>query len=114
MLGFDQKLDHVGRVAPGEKGSAVISGHIDGESGEVRVFNDLHKLKKGDVLYIEDDKRITTAFVVRESRIYDPGYAEEVFSSNDSAHLNLVTCDGVWDEVKKSYTKRLVVFGDII
>ena len=109
-----KNLIMLGGPLPGEKGSAVVSGHIDGESGEVGVFNNLHKLKKGDVLYIEDDKGITTAFVVRESRIYDPGYAEEVFSSNDSAHLNLVTCDGVWDGVKKSYTKRLVVFGDII
>jgi hypothetical protein len=53
------------------------------------------------------------AFVVRESRTYNPGYAEEVFSANDGAHLNLVTCDGVWDGAKKSYSKRLVIFADI-
>jgi hypothetical protein len=33
--------------------------------------------------------------------------------SNDKAHLNLITCDGVWDVTKKSYSKRLVVFADI-
>lgn len=97
---------------PGEKGSAVISGHFDGKDGKVGVFTNLHKLKKGDKLYIEDDKGTTTTFIVRESRIYNPGYAEEVFSLNDSAHLNLVTCDGIWDKNKKSYTKRLVVFTD--
>lgn len=99
---------------PGEKGSAVISGHFDGKDGKAGVFNNLHKLKKGDKIFMKDDKGKTTAFIVRESRIYNSGYAEEVFSLNDSAHLNLVTCDGVWDKNKKSYTKRLVVFTDAI
>lgn len=99
---------------PGEKGSAVIAGHFDGKSGETGVFTNLHKLKKGDKLYVQDEKGISTSFVVREMRTYDPGYADEVFSSNDNgAHLNLVTCDGVWDKNKKSYGKRLVVFADI-
>jgi LPXTG-site transpeptidase (sortase) family protein len=98
---------------PGEKGSAVIAGHFDGENGGVGVFNNLYKLKKGDKLYVEDDKGTTLLFVVRESRIYNPGYADEVFSRNDSAYLNLITCDGVWDKAKKSYSERLVVFTDI-
>lgn len=99
---------------PGEKGSAVIAGHFDGENGEAGVFANLDNLKVGDKLYIEDDKGTTTSFMVRESRMYNPGYADDVFSSSDGAHLNLVTCDGVWDGVKKSYSKRLVVFADII
>jgi sortase A len=98
---------------PGETGSAVISGHFDGKNSEAGVFFNLYKLEKGDKLYIKDDKEITTTFIVRESRTYDPGYAEEIFNLNDSAHLNLVTCDGVWDGTKKSYNKRLVVFADI-
>lgn len=99
---------------PGEKGSAVISGHFDGKNGEAGVFLNLYKLKKGDKLYVRDDKGTTTVFEVRESRTYTPGYAEEVFGSNDKAHLNLITCDGVWDGAKKSYTKRLVVFSDVV
>lgn len=98
---------------PGEKGSAVIAGHFDGKNGEAGVFVNLYKLKKGDKLYTEDDKGVLIAFIVREKHIYDPGSADEVFSSSDSAHLNLITCDGVWDGAKKSYSKRLVVFADI-
>lgn len=97
---------------PGEKGSAVIAGHFDGENGGAGVFTNLYKLKKGDKLYVENSKGITITFLVRESRTYDPGYADNVFSSSDSAHLNLVTCDGVWDGAKKSYSRRLVVFAD--
>jgi len=97
---------------PGEKGSAVISGHFDSQNGEPGVFANLHKLKKGDKMYIEDDKGKLIIFIVRESRIYNTGYAEEIFSLNDGTHLNLITCDGVWDGAKKSYSKRLVIFAD--
>jgi len=99
---------------PGERGSAVIAGHLDGENDKVGVFINLYKLKKGNKLYIKDDRGKTISFVVRESRIYDPGYANDVFSGSDSAHLNLITCDGVWNEAKKTYNKRLVVFADAI
>jgi LPXTG-site transpeptidase (sortase) family protein len=100
-------------VRPGQNGSAVIAGHFDGENGKTGIFANLYTLKKGDKLYIKDEKGLSTTFIVRESRMYAPGYADTVFSGSSSAHLNLITCDGVWDGVKKSYTKRLVVFSDI-
>jgi len=99
---------------PGENGNAVIAGHFDGKNGEDGVFINLNELKKGDTIYVEDDKETSTAFVVREIQIFDPGYARSVFSASESAHLNLITCDGVWDGVKKSYDKRLVIFADIL
>lgn len=99
---------------PGEIGSAVIAGHLNGNNNELGVFANLDKLKEGDKLYIEDDKDNSTVFIVREKRIYDSGYADEVFSANDKAYLNLITCDGVWDKTKKNYSKRLVIFTDII
>jgi LPXTG-site transpeptidase (sortase) family protein len=97
---------------PGENGSAVIDGHFDGKNGEPGVFADLYKLKVGDKLYVKDDKGTTNNFVVREKRIYDPGQANDVFSPSSSSHLNLITCDGLWDGIKKSYNKRLVIFTD--
>lgn len=99
---------------PGEKGSAVIAGHFDGNFGEPAVFTNLYKLKTGDKLYIEDDKGQTLTFVVRGSRLFDPGYADDVFGLSDISHLNLVTCDGVWNSSTKSFSKRLVVFADLI
>lgn len=95
---------------PGEMGSAVFAGHFDGVYGEDAVFTNLSKLKEGDKLYVEDDNGNSITFVVKGSRIYDPGYADEVFSRNDGIYLNLITCDGVWDRSKKSFSKRLVVF----
>ncbi|KKS04494.1 MAG: Peptidase C60 sortase A and B [Candidatus Nomurabacteria bacterium GW2011_GWA2_41_25] len=99
---------------PGEKGSAVIAGHSGYKDKKPAVFDNLHKLVKGDKIYVEDEFGIIATFVVREKRLYDPNVdASDVFGSSDGkAHLNLVTCEGVWDEVTKSRSKRLVVFAD--
>lgn len=100
---------------PGDTGSAVIDGHFGPwKNGEGSVFDDLHTLVKGDTLQVEDATGATTTFIVRESRILDPNAdASDVFSSDDEgSHLNLITCEGVWDKVSKSYSGRLVVFTD--
>lgn len=78
------------------------------------VFDNLSALRTGDKIYVESEGGTTTVFVVREIRTYDPrADAKEVFDSSDGkAHLNLVTCEGVWDAVSKSYADRLVVFAD--
>lgn len=100
---------------PGEKGNAVIAGHVDDANGFPGVFANLYKLKKGDTLYIEDASGITYTFTVRGSYRYDPGFAEDVFSpTNDITGLNLITCDGSWDTTTNSFRKRLVVFAEII
>ncbi|MFZ2187772.1 MAG: class F sortase [Candidatus Moraniibacteriota bacterium] len=100
---------------PGDIGSAVIDGHSGRwKNGEGSVFDDLNKLKKGDSISVEDEKGAITLFVVRESREYDPNAdAADVFSSDDEqSHLNLITCEGVWNKDAKSYSQRLVVFAD--
>lgn len=112
-------LDEVGWYEPGqrpgESGSAVITGHYGRQkNGGGSVFDDLSKLRQGDKLYVEDEKGVSITFVVRESRSYDPNAdASDVFGSSDGqAHLNLITCEGDWNEAEKSYSKRLVVFTD--
>lgn len=101
---------------PGEIGSAVIAGHSGWKDNIPAAFDDLGKLEKGDKIYVENKKGEIITFVVRESRIYDPeADATNVFSSSDGkAHLNLITCVGTWDIVKKSRSNRLVVFTDKI
>lgn len=102
---------------PGDVGSAVIAGHYgQWKSGEGSVFDNLHKLQKGDKIYIQDEKGTITAFAVRESRTYGrDDDATSVFAANDGlAHLNLITCEGAWNEVEKGRLYRLVVFTDKI
>lgn len=99
---------------PGEKGNSVIVGHFGWKNGIPAVFDNLHKLQKGDKLYVLDKKGTTTTFVVRELRIYGENEdASSVFNSSDGkSHLNLITCEGLWNKTKKSYSNRLVVFTD--
>lgn len=99
---------------PGENGSAVIAGHYGRKDGKGSAFDDLHKLRKGNKVYIKDDKGVFVSFVVQGSQRYDSkANASGVFSSDDGkSHLNLITCEGVWDEAIKQYSKRLVVFTD--
>lgn len=100
---------------PGDKGSAVIAGHSGiWKNGEAALFDKLHTLRPGDNIIVQDDAGTQASFIVRESKSYDPDDdAAEVFLSHDGiAHLNLITCEGAWDEASKSYAKRLVVFAD--
>ena len=99
---------------PGEKWVAVIDWHFGLKNGISPAFNDLHKLNKGDKLYVEDEKWITTTFIVREIKTYiQSDSTSDVFNSKDEkSHLNLITCQWNRDKVKKSYPNRLVVFTD--
>ncbi len=99
---------------PGENGTAAIAGHYGRKNNRASAFDTLYKLRKGDKIYVEDDKGEVITFVVRESRRYDPDAdASDVFGSNDGrSHLNLITCEGAWDEASQSYSHRLVIFTD--
>ncbi len=101
-------------VRPGEIGSAVISGHFGWKNNIPAIFDNLHALQSGDKIYVEDENGIITTFVVREIRTYGENEdASDVFGSSDGkAHLNLVTCEGTWNKIRKSYSNRLVVFTD--
>ena len=97
---------------PGEVGSAVIAGHYGWKNRVPSVFNDLHKLVVGDQISIEKQDGTTETFVVHRMETYQPEQdATEVFTSKDGkAHLNLITCQGVWNRGQATYSERLVVF----
>lgn len=99
---------------PGELGSAVIAGHSGWKNNIRAVFDNLNKLQKGDKIYVIDEKGEVVIFVVREIRKYDlNANAEDVFNSNDGkSHLNLITCEGIWNEKEKGRPSRLIIFTD--
>ncbi len=100
---------------PGQIGNSIIVGHFGWyKNGTPAVFNNINKLKPGDKIYVQDSKGATITFVVRRLQTFDAGEdASGVFSLDDGkAHLNLITCEGVWDKTQKTYSNRLVVFTD--
>ncbi len=101
---------------PGTVGNAVIAGHLDNGKGNPAVMNDLSELRIGDKVYVTNKEGQTLQFVVTGMSLYDYNDAplDMIFGSSTKAHLNLITCDGVWDQSKKNYDKRLVVFTDFV
>ncbi len=101
---------------PGEVGSSVLAGHFGWKNGIHAVFDNLSKIKISDKIYVFDDLGNENVFQVKFLRRFgSEDRVEDVFISNDGvAHLNLVTCEGVWNKLLKSYSKRLVVFSEKI
>ena len=135
-IGVDAPIEHVGLTAdgemgtpkdpynaawyksgpsPGEDGSSVIDGHYGLVNGKPAAFDNLYKLRKGDKIYVQDEKGITVGFVVRALQTYSrEDDAKDVFVSSDrKAHLNLITCAGTWDKASRNYTGRIVVFTNL-
>jgi sortase A len=100
---------------PGEKGNAVMAGHLDSDSGKA-IFWDLHLLTPGDVVEVVDDRGETIQFAVKEVRkmLDADAPVKEIFGKSDVSRLNLITCGGKWDEKTQRYDKRLVVFTERI
>lgn len=99
---------------PGEQGSAVIAGHLEGTE-DLGVFIDLDTLRRGDVINVRNDRDKVVSFAVRETRTYRQGERpDEIFNKTDGSYLNLITCSGTWDNAKKRYSHRYVVFADKI
>ncbi len=99
---------------PGEKGNAVIDGHFGWKNGIPAVFDELHRLQKGNKIYVKDEQGATSTFIVRELRRYGQNdRAGSVFTASDKqAHLVLITCEGIWNKSRKSYSDRIAVFAD--
>ncbi|MEK7601325.1 MAG: class F sortase [Patescibacteria group bacterium] len=105
-----------GGPRPGMPGSAVIAGHLDGKDVAQAVFYNLDKLETGDEVRIVDSKGKTLLFRVVNTKIYDSeAAASEVFLGDPSkTRLNLITCGGDWDTTQKLYSKRIVVFTELV
>ncbi|MEK7575375.1 MAG: class F sortase [Patescibacteria group bacterium] len=106
-----------GGPRPGERGSANISGHLDTATDTNAVFINLDQLIIGDEIYILDKGEQSIKFKVTAIEVYDETNAPlaRIFdTSGTTARLNLITCDGAWDQGTKNYSKRLVVYSERI
>ncbi|HSX40430.1 MAG TPA: class F sortase [Candidatus Saccharimonadales bacterium] len=97
---------------PGEKGNAVIDGHLDTVTGAPAVFYSLSKLTAGDSVKVDDQNGHTYTFAVvdKQSFDFDKVPLAKIFGPSDTAYLNLITCEGVFNSVTKNYSQRVVVY----
>lgn len=114
-----QDVDDVGWLytsqRPGDVGTSVVTGHYGLRAGRPSVFDDLHKLRRGDRISVQSEDGALKIFVVRFLRRYAAeDEAPLVFGSHDGvAHLNLITCEGAWDAHTGTYPIRLVIFAEL-
>jgi LPXTG-site transpeptidase (sortase) family protein len=101
-----------GSARPGEPGAMLVSGHVHGPT-KPGVFTNLKKLVEGDRITIErgDGKKFNYRVVKVQS--YDKDSVDMGAALNSAEPgkpgLNLITCDGAYDE-DGHYKKRLIVF----
>ncbi|TYK53589.1 class F sortase [Actinomadura decatromicini] len=96
---------------PGERGAAVILGHVDSAKGAA-VFYDLGRLRPGDRVEVTRADGTTALFTVESvERVRKDRFpAERVYGPLGYPGLRLVTCGGTFDRGKRSYRDNIVVF----
>lgn len=97
---------------PGERGNAVIAGHLDTVTGAPAVFWDLETLESGDEIFIRGLDGIERRFIVDSHTRYpyDEAPVQEIFGPASESRLALITCKGAWDRVNRNYSHRVVVY----
>jgi LPXTG-site transpeptidase (sortase) family protein len=96
----------------GEKGNAVIAGHLDTVTGAPAVFWNLRQLTPGDTVTISDENKKKLIYHVTdvESYPYNNFPLKEVFGPTSASRLNLITCGGSWNASAHIYSDRVVVY----
>ncbi len=97
---------------PGERGSAVIDGHLDRPGGYPAVFWHLRDLYVGAAVLVITSTGQTLHFQVTRIALYMPQAAplQDIFGNKGGIYLNLITCAGDWIPSEHQTTLRLVVY----
>ncbi len=101
-------------AAPGQIGTSVIEGHLDGYHGPA-VFFRLGALRPGDRINVTLADGITAIFRVTGVRQYPKSRfpARAVYGTTGYAALHLITCGGAFDHATGHYLSSTVVFASL-
>ncbi|MFB7394467.1 MULTISPECIES: class F sortase [unclassified Streptomyces] len=105
---------HAAGVSPGERGTALIAGHLDTATAPA-VFARLSELDAGDTFEVSRADGTTAVFRIDsvESFEKDDFPDQRVYDDTPSALVRLITCAGAYDRTAKDYTENLVVFAHL-
>ena len=100
---------------PGEKGSALIIGHVDSYRGP-GVFYHLRALRRGDRITVVSGDRRRIRFIVTGSRQAPKNRfpTELVFARTKRPTLRLITCGGSFDRSTGHYVDNFIVFAHLV
>jgi sortase (surface protein transpeptidase) len=103
-----------GGAAPGQRGPAVIVGHVDSYLGP-SVFYRLHELRPGEHILVGRHGAGPLTFTV--SRLQQVSKAHfptaSVYGPAAGPQLRLITCGGAFDSATGHYLDNLIVYGHL-
>ncbi|WP_247828409.1 sortase domain-bontaining protein [Arthrobacter antioxidans] len=81
---------------PGDRGPAVLLGHVNATDGGKGVFADLRTLTAGDRMSVTREDGTTAVFEFQRGEAYgkDEFPTLEVYGNTPGSELRLITCDG--------------------
>ncbi|WP_372348144.1 class F sortase [Streptomyces sp. KL116D] len=100
-----------GAVTPGERGTAVIDGHVDNAEGPA-VFYGLGSLKKGEHIEVERADGRTAVFEIHGIDVVDKTDFPDrrVYGSTGLPELRVITCGGTYSK-RSGYAGNVVLYG---
>jgi sortase (surface protein transpeptidase) len=100
---------------PGERGAAVVVGHLAGRSGP-GVFLELRELRRGAVITIRLQDRSRVRFVarsmIRVSKSHFP--TKRVYARTKQPTLRLITCAGRLNRATGHHPDNYIVFATLV
>jgi LPXTG-site transpeptidase (sortase) family protein len=96
---------------PGERGAAVITGHVDSTTGPA-VFYRLRAVRRGDVIRIRRSDRSVVRFRVQRVERWAKSEfpTRRVYGRTRGAVLRIVTCSGNFDRSTGHYVDNTIVY----
>ncbi|MEU8510695.1 class F sortase [Kitasatospora sp. NPDC048722] len=103
-----------GGVTPGERGSAVVAGHVDTTKGPA-VFLLLSLLLPGNKVEVARADGTVAVFSVDSVETFAKNAFpdQKVYGKTPDAQLRLITCGGVYDKKRRDYLDNVVVFAHL-
>lgn len=103
-------------VRPGQKGLAIIDGHLNGRLND-GIFRRLGSVKPGAKIVITFGSGEKKTFRVKTVSTVPAKDAAAVLFSQDpkvTSQLNLITCTGTFDWESRKYADRVIVTAELI
>ncbi|MFE5296668.1 class F sortase [Streptomyces sp. NPDC056632] len=100
-------------TAPGARGAAVVTGHVDSPSGPA-VFYRLGTLTRGAEIAVDREDGRTAVFTVDAVEVHakDAFPDDKVYGASDRPVLRLITCGGSWRS-GSGYDANVVVYATL-
>jgi LPXTG-site transpeptidase (sortase) family protein len=101
--------------APGQRGPAVILGHVDSLTG-ISVFYYLKDLHKGDRIYVKlADGKVAVFAVDGVQKVDKDAFpTAAIYGKTRYPSLRLITCGGPFDRATGHYVDNIIVYAHLL